>query len=128
MIALAGFLFFGAAVACLAGLTLVWPGTVLDRVWALNPRAYAELAPLGRSVGIAFLLLAVALAVAGRGWVKRRRWGWQLAAAIISTQIIGDLVNAFRGHWVQGVVGVPIAVAILTYILWPSTRSEFEAR
>ncbi len=42
--------------AALAGTTLVFPGTILDRAWRLNPVAYAQLAPLGVPVGIAFLV------------------------------------------------------------------------
>jgi len=34
-------------------------------MWALNPRAYHELSHLGRSVGLLFLLLALALALTG---------------------------------------------------------------
>jgi hypothetical protein len=45
IIAVGIFLFFGAMMASLAGTTLVWPGTTLDRLWTLNPRAYKELAP-----------------------------------------------------------------------------------
>ena len=45
------FLYFGTAMACLAGTTLIWRGTALDRVWILNAPAYRHLAPLGRIVG-----------------------------------------------------------------------------
>lgn len=100
MTAIGAFLVFGATIACLEGTTLVWPGTVLDRVWALNPRAYNQLSPLGRSVGIPFLILSLALAVAGLGWFKRRRWGWQLAVVVIATQVLGDFVNVVRGQLV----------------------------
>jgi hypothetical protein len=31
------FLFFGATMASLAAITLLWRGTALDGVWALNP-------------------------------------------------------------------------------------------
>jgi hypothetical protein len=33
------FLFCGAAMASLAATTLLWRGTALDRLWALNPKA-----------------------------------------------------------------------------------------
>jgi hypothetical protein len=99
--------------ACVASITLLRPGTALGRIWALNPHAYNELAPYGKSVGIGFLLLAVLLALAGVGWFKRRRWGWQLAAAIIATQVLGDLVNMVRGRVLQGVTGVAMAGALL---------------
>ena len=41
------FLFFGFITAILAATTLLWRGTVLDRLWALNPIAYKQLAIAG---------------------------------------------------------------------------------
>src|SRR5271165_5589953 len=93
IIAVGMFLIFGAAMASLAGATLVLPGGALDSIWNLNPRAHEELAPFGRVVGIPFLLLGATLAVASLGWFKRRRWGWRLTVAIIATQVLGDLVS-----------------------------------
>jgi|SRR6516225_6052553 hypothetical protein len=61
------FLFWGAAMATLAGVTLVWRGTMLDHIWSLNPRAYSQLGPLGYKAGILMLVVAGALAVAGVG-------------------------------------------------------------
>jgi len=119
------FLMFGATMACVAGTTLLRPGTALSRVWVLNPRAYNVLAPYGKSVGIGFLLLAVLLTLAGVGWFKRRRWGWQLAVAIITTQVLGDLVNMVQGQVVPGGTGVVIAGALLLYILRPNMRAAF---
>jgi len=68
------FLLFGTVMAFLAGTTLVWPGTVLDHAWALNPRAHRELAPLGRMIGIPFLLLGVTLLALAVGWFRRCLW------------------------------------------------------
>jgi hypothetical protein len=121
------FLIFGAIMASLAGTTLVWRGTTLDRLWTLNPRAYNELAPYGRAIGIPFLLLGVTLALDGLGWFKRRLWGWRLAVVIIATQILGDLANVFLGRFVEGGVGVTIASALLFYLTRPSVRAAFEA-
>jgi len=125
MTAMGVFLFFGATMALLAGTTLVLPGTVLDRVWVLNTRAYAQLAPLGRAVGSLFLLLSAALAAAGTGWFRRRAWGWWLTVAIIATQICGDLVNAFLGDFLRGGVGVVIAGGLFFYLISPPVRTSF---
>jgi len=119
------FLFFGAIMASLAATTLLWRGTVLDRVWDLNPIAYRHLAPLGGKVGILFLLLSAALATAGVGWFRRRLWGWRLAVAIIATQVLGDLVNCIRGDLLRGGTGVLIAGALLLFLLRPQMRAAF---
>lgn len=122
------FLFFGAVMASLAGITLGWPGTTLDRIWKLNPDAYSELSPLGRRVGFLFLALSAALAIAAVGWSKRTQWGWRLALAIVATQVIGDILNMFRGNIVQGMVGAAIAGALFFYMTRPFIRAHFVAR
>jgi hypothetical protein len=119
------FLFFGAIMASFAATTLLWRGTALDRLWSLNPRAYKQLAPLGGTVGVLFLLLGAALAAAGIGWFRRRLWGWRLAVAIIATQVLGDIVNCFRGDLVRGGSGILIAGALLLFLLQPKIRATF---
>ena len=128
MTAIGIFLLFGTVMAFLAGATLVWRGTFLDRMWALNPRAYDELAPLGKPVGLLFLSLAVALALAATGWLKRRRWGWQLAVTIIGAEVLGNFVNIFFGRVVQGLVGVTIAGALLLYVTRPYMCAAFAVK
>jgi hypothetical protein len=125
LIAVGIFLFFAAIMASLAGTTLVWRGTTLDRLWILNPRAYKELAPHGKAAGIPFVFLGVTLVVAGMGWFKRRLWGWRLAVSIIAVQVLGDLVNAFMGDLVRGGVGFVIAGALLVYLLRPQVKCAF---
>jgi hypothetical protein len=119
------FLFFGATTASLAATTLLWPGTALDRLWVLNPKAYKQLAPLGGMVGILFLLLGIALTGAGIGWFRRRLWGWKLAVGIIATQVLGDLVNCVRGDWVRGGIGVIIAGTLLLFLVSQQIRAAF---
>jgi|SRR5580704_12608398 len=125
MTAVGVFLFFGAAMAALAGTTLAWQGSALDRVWRLNPRAYKELVPFGKAVGIPFLLLAATLALAGIGWFKRRRWGWMLAVALIATQVLGNLVSIWMAHYLEGGTGVVIAGALLLYLVRADVRNVF---
>ena len=119
------FLLFGTAMACIAGITLVRQGTVLDHMWALNPRAYRELEPLGKPVGLLFLLLAVTLAVASAGWFKRRRWGWLLVVVIIGMQVASNLLHILLGRLLEGVVGLAIAGPLFLYIIRPNMRGLF---
>ena len=119
------FLFLGALMASLAAITLLWRGTALDRLWALNPSAYEQLAPRGWMVGIFFLVLGVALTTAGIGWFRRRRWGWKLAVVIIATQVLGDVVNCLRGDLLRGGTGVLIAGALLLFLLRSKVKATF---
>ena len=119
------FLFFGATMASFAGTTLTWPGTSLDTLWALNPAGHKQLATFAKPAGILFLLLATVLAMAATGWFKHRLWGWRLAVAVIATQVLGDLVNFFRGDYWRGGVGFSIAGALLIYLLRPAVRAVF---
>ena len=119
------FLFFGAIMASLAAATLLWRGTALDRLWALNPIEYKQLAPLGSMVGVFFLSLGAALTTAGIGWFRRRVWGWRLAVVIIATQVLGDVVNCVRGDLLRGGTGVIIAGALLMFLLQPKIKATF---
>ena len=123
--AIGAFVFFGAVMAGLAGMTLLWRGTILDRAWTLNPKAYRQLSPLGSKIGLLFLLLSSALVVSGIGWFRRRLWGWRLAVAIIAAQVFGDIINLVRGDWLRGGIGVVIAGALLLYLLTPRVKAAF---
>ena len=98
---------------------------MLDHIWSLNPRAYSQLGPLGYKAGILVLVVAVALAVAGIGWLHRRHWAWSLAIAIIATQIAGDFVNLYLGRVSEGAIGVAAAGALLFYLLSAPVRAAF---
>jgi len=111
--------------AALAGTTLIWPGTALDKLWALNQPAYKQLSLVGGSIGALFLLLSATLVTAAVGWFKRRLWGWVLAVVIISTQIGGDVVNLLRGDFLRGGTGLTIAGALLFYLLRHKVRATF---
>lgn len=111
--------------ASLAGVTLIWRGTILDLMWAINAPAYRRLAPFGKTVGIPFLLLGATLVVAATGWFGHRLWAWRLAVAIIATEVLGNIVNAFMGDVVRGGIGFAISGVLLVYLLRPEVRAVF---
>jgi hypothetical protein len=119
------FLLWGATMASLAGITLVWRGTALDHIWAINPVGYMQLTPLESKAGMLFVILAVTLTAAGIGWLKRLRWAWQLSVAIIAAQVIGNIVNILLGRTLEGAVGITASGALLWYLLWRRVRAVF---
>lgn len=128
ILALGVFLLFGALAASYAATTLLFPGTGLDRAWALNPRAHQQLLTMGRGMSVPFILLASALALAATGWFRYRLWAWRLTVAIVATQLLGDALNFYRGDFLAGAFGVLAASALLFYLFRPTIRSAFPAR
>jgi hypothetical protein len=112
--------------AALAGTMLVWPGTVLDKLWALNQTAHEALAPAVNFMGPLFFLLSITLAITAVGWFNQRAWGWRLTVLIISTQVIGDFVNLVRGDLLRGGTRLLIAGALLFYLLRSNIRTTFQ--
>jgi predicted signal transduction protein with EAL and GGDEF domain len=111
--------------ASLAGTTLLWPGTRLDGMWALNASAFKQLVPFGRAIGVPFLVLGLALFAAGVGWFGQRRWGWKLAVAIIAIQIADDLASMLSGNIIRGAAGVSIAGTLFFYMTSSPVRAVF---
>lgn len=120
------FFVFATAMALLAGVTLLTPGSPLDAVWNIKPRAHAQLLAMGPWVGWGFLLLACVSGLASYGSFCRRRWGWGLALALLGINGASDAIGAAGGAWVQGLVGVVLATAIAAWLIQPKIRAQFE--
>jgi len=125
LLGIGAFWIFASCMAALAGTLLIWPGTRLDRLWALNQPAHLALAPIGNLLGPVFYLFSLILMVGAVGWFKQRRWAWRLSVVILSIQIIGDLVNLIRGDVLRGSLGVVVASALLFYIWRSKLRLGF---
>jgi hypothetical protein len=119
---------FGFLMTTYAAITLARPGTILDRAWVLNPMAYGQLAPLGKFVALPFVALAATLFAAGVGWFRRRYWGWILGVSLIAMNMIGDLINIFRGELLKGMVGAGVAGLLLVYMTRLRVRNYFRAQ
>ena len=122
------FFLFGATMAAYAAVTLLKPGTILDRLWSLNKTGHARLAALGPGAGLAFVVLSALLCAASVGWFRRRYWGWALGTTIIAINAAGDLVNLLIGEHLKGAVGVSIAGLLLIYLIRPGVRNYFSTK
>ena len=119
------FFLFGATMAAYAAVTLLKPGTVLDRLWALNETGHVQLTTLGKSAGLGFVVLSAVMCAAAAGWFRRRYWGWALGTTIIAINMAGDLINGLMGQWLKGAVGVTIAGLLLLYMTKSAVRNYF---
>ena len=116
---------FAALMAALAGLSLIWRGSALERIWTLNKPAYATFSPLANVVGPLFLMFSALMVFTSIGWLRRKLWSWRLATAVLGTQIVGDFVNVVRRDFLRGCAGIVIAGALLLLLLRRDLRRQF---
>jgi uncharacterized membrane protein (DUF2068 family) len=117
------FFVFGALTSGLSAVMLLFPGSRLDPLWHLNPRAHEAFAAMG---GWAVLLMAavcVACATAATGLWRRQRWGLWTAIVILAINLVGDMVNATAAHDWRTLIGLPIAGLMIVYLF--SKRALF---
>jgi hypothetical protein len=124
--ALGAFFVFGAVMATYAAITLLVPGTALDRLWAMNRNGHNQLLQIGRGGALLFVVLAIALSFVAVGWFRRRAWGWALGTAVITVNMFGDLGQIAFGERSKGLLGVIIAGMLLIYLTRPSVRTYFQ--
>lgn len=124
--ALGIFLIFGSIMSLLAAITLLYPNTILTKIWAINPSAYNELQPFARIAGVGFVFLVPILVVASYGLFNFKKWGWKLAVGVIGANLLGDIANFMRGEYLKGLVGVTITGFILFYLTRVSIRRYFK--
>ena len=121
---LAAFFFFGATMCLLTIVLLARPGTVLDKLWRLNPEAQANLRSLG---GLAILMMAVvgsACALAAFGLARKKLWAPGLAIIILALNLAGDLINAVVRRDFRTLVGLPIAGGLIWYLVRVKSARE----
>ena len=123
--ALSVFFLAGAAISLIASISLLLPDSFLTVIWRVNPRAHENLSSLG--LGAVLLLLTVSMfcAAASFGLWCISRWGYRLAVGLIAINLIGDVTNVLLGTEPRAIIGVPVAAAILAYLMSRKVRNFF---
>lgn len=123
--ALSLFFIFGTCMSFIAFVSLLFPGSFLEPMWRLNPRAREGFASIG--LWSAFLLCAVsaACATAAVGLWRGERWGYWVAVSLLALNLTGDLANVILGTEPRAAVGIPIVVAILAFMMSKRVRRFF---
>ena len=108
---------FGTVASAFAIITLLFPGTILDRAWAVNPEGHEGLTRLGPLAVALMALVCAACTIIAFGLWKGRPWGRALAIAGLSINLISDVATALIRRDPVTLIGIPIAGAIIFYLV-----------
>jgi hypothetical protein len=123
--ALSIFFLFGTAASFVSFVSLLFPGSFLEPLWRLNPRAREGFASMGAWAIVLMCAVSIACALAATGLWRGARWGYWLAIALLTINLIGDIINVVTGTEPRAVVGVPIVIAILAFLTSKRVRGFF---
>ena len=122
--ALSAFFLFGTAMSFLASVMLLFPGSFLEPLWKLNPRARENFTTLGMWAIVLMLIVCIACASAALGLWRGSWWGYWLAVALLTINLLGDIANVILGTEPRAAVGIPIVILILA-LLMSGRRKQF---
>jgi hypothetical protein len=101
---------------------LAFPTSSLTALWSLNPRARDAFGAMGIWAIVLMLAVGSACAFASVGLWRHRHWGLVIAIAVLSCNLVGDLLNAIVFGDRRALIGVPIATALLAYLIAVAKR------
>jgi uncharacterized membrane protein (DUF2068 family) len=101
----------------IAAVMLLSPGSPLDSLWRLNPHAHQGFASMGAWAVLLMAGVCVACTTAAIGLWRCKPWGLWIALAILSINLMGDTANAFLAHDQRTLIGLPIGIAMIVYLL-----------
>lgn len=113
----AALLIVGACASGASCLSLLFPQSALRHIWRLNPEAGPQLLALGAAGILLMGAVCVACTLASAGLLRQRRWGYTLALAILAVNVTADAVSAFVRDDMRTLIGVPIGVALIVWLL-----------
>jgi multisubunit Na+/H+ antiporter MnhF subunit len=119
------FFLFGAAMSGLSFVALLFPGSVLEPMWRLNPRAREGFAALGVWAIILMFVVCVACVSTAVGLWHGKQWGHRLAVVLLGVNLLGDIANVLLGTEPRAVIGIPIVLAILAFLMTRRVRHFF---
>jgi len=111
-----------------AAVALLSPGGALEGIWRLNPQAQPALLSMGAWAIALMLAVSLACATSAAGLWSGARWGQRTAVAVLAMNLVGDAANAlFRGD-LRTLVGLPLAVALIAYLMSARLRPYFQSK
>ena len=112
-------------ITLVAAVSLLFPNGFLEPIWKLNPRGRAGLGAIGIGAVLLFTVVCLACAVAAIGLWRGARYGYAMAITVLTINSLGDLFNVISGTEPRAIIGIPIVILILAYLLTTKVRRFF---
>jgi hypothetical protein len=120
--ALSVFFMAATVITLIAAISLLFPGGFLEPIWRLNPRGHAGLGAIGLWAVALLLIVGIGCATAAIGLWRGARWGYVTAITVLTINLVGDMINVITGVEPRAVIGVPIVILLLAYLLRTQSR------
>lgn len=111
------FFLFGAVISGLTALMVTFPGSFLDAVWRLNPRARDAFTAMGFRAVLLMIVVCSACLTSAVGLWRHARWGYATALIVLGANMIGDGTNALIERDWHTLIGLPVAGAMIVYLV-----------
>jgi hypothetical protein len=116
----------GTIASLISVISLSFPGSFLESVWRLNPHAREGFARMGMRAVLLMLVVCIACLLTTIGLWRSLRWGYWLAVAMLLMNLVGDVINVVSGTERRALIGIPIVLVLLIFLLRNKTRKYFE--
>lgn len=115
----------GTVASLISVISLTFPGSFLDAVMRLNPHALEGFARMGDwSIVLMSVVCALCVLTATGLW-RGLRWGYWLAIVMLVGNLLGAVINVIAGSEKRAIVGIPIVLFLLIYLMRSGTRAYF---
>jgi uncharacterized membrane protein (DUF2068 family) len=125
IVALTLLFLFGTVASFVSLVALAVPGSFLEPIWKLNPRAHAGFATMHRWAIVLMCVVCVACALTAVGLWRGARWGYWLAIVMLAVNLLGDIANVLVGTERKALIGIPIVIIILIFLVSKRVRDFF---
>ena len=116
----------GTAASLIAVISLSFPNSFLEPVWKLNPHAREGFARIGGWAVVLMMMVCIACGLATIGLWRGSRWGYWLAIAMLIGNLTGDVINVIAGWERRAVIGIPIVLFLLIFLMRRPAKEYFE--
>jgi hypothetical protein len=110
------FFIFGTLMSGITAAMLLFPGSPIEPLWRLNPRAREAFASMGALAVLLMIAVCVSCFTAAVGLWGLKRWGYWTAIMVLSINLAGDALNTVLVRNWRTLIGLPIGLTLILFL------------